>query len=97
MLSEEMKRKIASFPVEEPDEIELQMIAEAEAENAGGESISLDEYFEKRKSNTVSLRIPKTLRNQLQENAQTEGVSLNQYCMYLLAAGIATNTHMRSK
>ena len=34
------------------------------------------------------LRLPKTLYKQLADNATTEGVSMNQYCLYLLSNGI---------
>jgi len=33
------------------------------------------------------LRLPKTLYKQLASNANAEGVSMNQYCLYLLSAG----------
>lgn len=32
-----------------------------------------------------SLRLPKSLYRSLQENAKWEGVSMNQYCVYLLS------------
>ena len=35
------------------------------------------------------LRLPKTLYKQLSVNANAEGVSMNQYCLYLLAGGIS--------
>ena len=34
------------------------------------------------------LRLPKTLYKQLADNATAEGVSMNQYCLYLLSNGI---------
>lgn len=88
-MNDELKKKIAALPVEDPDAIDLQMLADAQKENDENGGIDFEEYFEQRKSNTVSLRIPRTLRKQLQEHAQDEGVSLNQYCMYLLATGIS--------
>jgi len=33
------------------------------------------------------LRLPKSLYKQLASNAKAEGVSMNQYCLYLLSAG----------
>ncbi|MCL2336219.1 MAG: type II toxin-antitoxin system HicB family antitoxin [Firmicutes bacterium] len=36
------------------------------------------------------LRLPKTLYKQLSVNANAEGVSMNQYCLYLLANGVKT-------
>jgi predicted HicB family RNase H-like nuclease len=34
------------------------------------------------------LRLPKTLYRQLSANANAEGVSMNQYCLYLLSGGL---------
>ena len=34
------------------------------------------------------LRLPKTLYKQLADNANANGVSMNQYCVYLLSNGI---------
>ena len=33
------------------------------------------------------LRLPKTLYKQLATNASAEGISMNQYCLYLLSTG----------
>lgn len=41
---------------------------------------SLDEY-----SGNFRLRIPKSLHQKLAEDSKREGVSMNQYCVYLLA------------
>jgi predicted RNase H-like HicB family nuclease len=35
------------------------------------------------------LRLPKTLYKQLSANATAEGVSMNQYCLYLLSGGVS--------
>ena len=35
------------------------------------------------------LRLPRTLYKQLAVNASAEGVSMNQYCLYLLSAAIS--------
>ena len=35
------------------------------------------------------LRIPRTLYKQLSSNAKSEGVSMNQYCLYLLSHGVS--------
>ena len=56
MLSEEMKDKLAAIQIEQPDEVDLHMLREAETENAGGESVAADEYFAKRKSSAVFRR-----------------------------------------
>lgn len=36
-------------------------------------------------SGQMPLRIPRTLHKRLKEQAEREGVSLNQYCLFLLA------------
>ena len=37
------------------------------------------------------LRLPKSLYRQLSINARAEGVSMNQYCLYLLSNGMAAS------
>lgn len=44
---------------------------------------NLDAY-----SGQFKLRIPKTLHKQLSENSKREGISMNQYCLYLLSTNI---------
>ena len=44
------------------------------------EPVSLDEY-----SGQFKLRIPKSLHKRLAERSKEEGVSMNQYCVYLLS------------
>lgn len=41
---------------------------------------SLDDY-----SGQFKLRIPKSLHKQLSEHSKKEGISMNQYCLYLLS------------
>mgnify|MGYP002171758338 FL=1 len=41
---------------------------------------SLDDY-----SGQFKLRIPKSLHKSLAEHSQREGISMNQYCVYLLS------------
>lgn len=41
---------------------------------------SLDDY-----SGQFKLRIPKSLHKQLSEHSKIEGISMNQYCLYLLS------------
>ena len=41
----------------------------------------LDDY-----SGQFKLRIPKSLHKSLAENARREGISMNQYCLYLLSS-----------
>ena len=44
------------------------------------EPYSLDDY-----SGQFKLRIPKSLHKSLAEHSQREGISMNQYCVYLLS------------
>jgi predicted HicB family RNase H-like nuclease len=44
---------------------------------------SLDEY-----SGQFKLRIPKSLHKELAERSQREGISMNQYCVYLLSRNL---------
>ena len=43
------------------------------------EPVSLDDY-----SGQFKLRIPKSLHRSLAEHSKAEGISMNQYCLYLL-------------
>lgn len=43
------------------------------------EPVNLDDY-----SGQFKLRIPKSLHHDLAEHARQEGISMNQYCVYLL-------------
>jgi predicted RNase H-like HicB family nuclease len=43
------------------------------------EPVNLDDY-----SGQFKLRIPKSLHHDLSEHAKAEGISMNQYCLYLL-------------
>ena len=80
--------KIANIPEVTPDELDLQMIAEVEKDNAN-EVIDWEDYKAKREervyNGNISLRVPKDLHRQLVAIAKEQGVSLNQYCLYKLA------------
>ena len=56
-----------------------------ETEYDDGHSIPMPSYPEEY-SGKFNLRLPKSLHRQLAERAETEGVSLNQYVLALLAA-----------
>lgn len=89
---------VASFPelpgcISIGDTIEevIQNVVEAkkvwlEAEMERGASIpeanELKDY-----SGQFKLRLPKSLHKQLAEDSKAEGVSMNQYCVYLLSRG----------
>ena len=42
-------------------------------------------------SGQFKLRIPKSLHKSLTEHAKREGISMNQYCVYLLSKNDATS------
>ena len=48
---------------------------------------NLDDY-----SGQFKLRLPKSLHRDLSEQAKAEGISMNQYCLYLLAMNSAKYT-----
>lgn len=58
-----------------------------ETEYDDGHSIPMPSYPEEY-SGKFNLRLPKSLHRQLAERAETEGVSLNQYVLALLAASV---------
>lgn len=82
----EFERKLAALPVEEPDEIDKAMLAEAEAMD-DGTTITLEELKRELSeySGRLVLRIPRSLHKSLKETAAAEGVSLNQYMLYKLS------------
>ncbi len=43
-------------------------------------------------SGQFKLRLPKSLHKQLAENSKREGISMNQYCVYLLARNDALHS-----
>lgn len=54
------------------------------------EPSNLDDY-----SGQFKLRIPKSLHKTLAENSKREGISMNQYCLYLLAKNDAAHNSQR--
>lgn len=46
-------------------------------------------------SGQFKLRLPKSLHRQLAEDAKRDGISMNQYCVYLLAQNNALNSHTK--
>ena len=48
---------------------------------------SLDDY-----SGQFKLRVPKSLHRSLAENSKREGVSMNQYCVYLLSKNVSLSS-----
>ena len=54
--------------------------ASLEEGNEIAEPRSVEDY-----SGTFKLRLPKSLHKALAENSKKEGISMNQYCLYLLS------------
>lgn len=50
------------------------------------EPVSIDDY-----SGQFKLRLPKSLHRSLAEHSKAEGISMNQYCVYLLAKNDAVH------
>ena len=82
---EQLQAKIANIPEVTPDEIDLEMLAEIDAEQSD-EYVSWESVKAERVYNgNISLRVPKELHRDLVSMAKEQGVSLNQYCLYKLA------------
>ena len=87
LTQEQLQAKILGIVEVTPDEIDLQMIDELEADGSD-ESTSWEDYkAEQTYNGKISLRIPKELHHVLVGMAKEQGVSLNQYCLYKLAQG----------
>ena len=67
------------------------LTAALEDGNTINEPISLEEY-----SGQFKLRIPKSLHRSLAEHSKAEGISMNQYCLYLLAKYDAQQEQLRA-
>jgi len=81
----EFEMKLAAISEVEPDEWDLKMLAEIDAD-ADESTISLVEVRALRECNgKISVRVPKELHYNLLERAKENGVSLNQYIVYKLA------------
>ncbi len=85
MTAAEFEEKLARIPEAEPDEIDMQMIAEIDAE-PDKSAKPLEAVKALREcSGKISVRVPKELHFDLLERAKNNGVSLNQYIVYKLA------------
>lgn len=85
----EIEKRFAEINALEPDELtteETVSLAAAEAMD-DGTTVSLEEFKRSLEdySGKLVLRIPRTLHKELKEEAEVEGVSLNQYMLYKLA------------
>ena len=66
------------------------MIAAMEEGYEIPEPDDLEEY-----SGQFKLRLPKSLHKQLAEHSRREGISMNQYCVYLLSRNDALRTNVQ--
>lgn len=83
MIVSDFEKKLALLEEVKADEIDTSMLSEVIADD---EFTPLEEVRSEREfSGKVLVRIPKELHRSLVEKAQSEGVSLNQYCLYKLA------------
>ena len=82
---EEFIKKIESIPVVQPDEWDLKMLAEIDADDDHS-TVTFEQIIARRECNgKISVRVPKELHYTLLRNAKDNGVSLNQYIVYKLA------------
>ena len=90
MTKKEFHEKLKTIPSVKPDEIDLQMMAEVRAEyDPDDQGIPLaDVIKEREESGKILLRVPRDLKQDLHNEANRQGVSVNQLCLYMLAKGI---------
>ena len=82
---EDFIKKVEATPVEQPDEWDLAMLAEIDADNDHS-TITLEQVIARREcSGKISVRVPKELHYALLKSAKDNGVSLNQYIVNKLA------------
>ena len=86
MKPSEFSAKLAALPAEEPDALDLAMLADAEQGNDGS-AVAFEEFKQNLAdcSGKLNIRIPRSLHYRLREEARQDGVSLNQYILYKLA------------
>ena len=89
LTSEEIAKRFAEIDALPPEELtaeEAASLAEAEAMDDGS-TLSLEQFRRDLEdySGKLVLRIPRSLHKHLKEEAQAEGVSLNQYMLYKLS------------
>lgn len=85
----EIEKRFAEIDAREPEALtagETASLAAAEAMD-NGSTISLEDFRRELEdySGRLVLRIPRSLHKHLKEEAEIEGVSLNQYMLYKLA------------
>lgn len=82
----EFEKKLNRLPIEDPDEIDRAMLAEAEKAN-DGTTVTLEAFQHSINdySGKLNIRIPRSLHQRLSQEAKADGVSLNQYILCKLA------------
>jgi len=82
---DEFEKRLADIPEEAPDEWDLKLLEEIDAET-DERYTPLEEIRSLREcSGKISLRVPKELHYRLLKSAKNNGVSLNQFIVYKLA------------
>ena len=91
-MNEELKKKLAMIPDEAPDELDRQIALEAQSENDGTTYAWSDVKEElkevreaRKKKGDLHVRIAASLHEEIIDEAQNEGISLNQYVATALA------------
>lgn len=82
---EEFLKKVSATPEVKPDEWDLKMLAEIDAETEDTTTPLENIRAYRECSGKISLRVPKELHYRLLEGAKDNGVSLNQFVVYKLA------------
>jgi predicted HicB family RNase H-like nuclease len=87
MTPQEFQTKLAIVPAAKPDAFDLKMLADVEAaRDDADEGMTLGQIAAMRKhSGHITLRVPRALHSELAGMAKSQGVSLNQYCLYKLS------------
>ena len=81
----ELEQRFAEINAREPEELTAEEAAALAMDD--GSSVSLDAFKAELEgySGKLVLRIPRSLHKHLKEEAEIEGVSLNQYMLYKLS------------
>lgn len=88
-MNAEIEKRFAEINAQAPEELtagEAASLEQAEAMDDGS-AVSLEEFRKSLEeySGKLVLRIPRSLHKRLKEQAEMEGVSLNQYMLYKLS------------
>jgi len=87
----EIEKRFNAIPEVDPDKEDLKALARIKKRNDRSEGVSLEEIMltraktEKKYSGKIAVRLPKSLHKSLAQEAEEEGISLNQFILYKLA------------